>query len=175
MLKYGSCLVSKTVCPHNYINIKLNNTLEDPFFNLLEHHLAVELMHGADTDNIWWGKDISVQPPEQYAVLQHAPLATLIEKSASLNVSGLARPVLPRWQGDLDQVDLGVIWRVSAVTTGWYQPCSGWSPCCLAHPCNQLTGNRDACLKQIPAPGIATNKHMWHGKCFPDCCLFKIC
>lgn len=81
--------------------------------------------------------------PEQNAVLQHASLAALVQQAPPLDVDGLTRLFLPRWQRDLNQVAFGVIWGISAVTT-WYQPCDGWSPRCLANPCHQLTGNKHA-------------------------------
>ena len=64
-----------------------------------------------------WDKVSPVEQPEQNAVLQHAPLATLIKKSAFLDVSGLARVLLPRRQRNLNQVPPGVVWRVATVTT----------------------------------------------------------
>lgn len=55
--------------------------------------------------------------PEQNAVLQHAPLAALIQQAAPLDVNWLARPFLPRRQWDFNQVAFGVVWRISTVTT----------------------------------------------------------
>lgn len=55
--------------------------------------------------------------PEQDAVLQHAPLAALIQQTPPLDVDGLTRLFLPGRQWDLNQVAFGVIWGISAVTT----------------------------------------------------------
>lgn len=43
-----------------------------------------------------------VHSPEQYAILQHAPLSALEEQAPSLDVRGLAILLCPGGQGDLN-------------------------------------------------------------------------
>lgn len=83
--------------------------------------------------------------PEQYAVFQHASLATLIQQSAPLDVCWFTELLLPRWQRDLNQVAPGIIWGISTVATRWNQSCDHGSPCSLTQPCHQLQSNKHTC------------------------------
>lgn len=92
-----------------------------------------------------------IYQPEQNAVLQHAPLATLIQQAPPLDVNWLAKLFLPWRQWDFNQVASGVVWSISTVTTWRYHACEGRPPCCPTQPSHQLRGikhtqNRFICL-----------------------------